>query len=158
MSSISSFDIIIVVVLPEPKNFLCISGSAADAAAVNPNGVKTLLANSWITFFINGKPVLSNGLRSLTKNPTDHIILDNLVFDSLISVDDLLAKAFGRFATYVLVDNNLCGKLFSSSGLTIIFNDNHKTTAVLFFIADFNLLTCEFAGLAFKMLYWVILY
>ena len=40
MSSISSFDIINVVV-PEPRIFLCISVSAADAAAVNPNGIKT---------------------------------------------------------------------------------------------------------------------
>ena len=43
MSSISSFDIISVVV-PEPRIFLCIPASAADAAAVDPNGIKTLLA------------------------------------------------------------------------------------------------------------------
>ena len=29
----------------DPNNFLCIPASAADAAAVNPIGVKTLLAN-----------------------------------------------------------------------------------------------------------------
>ena len=40
MFSISLFDIISVVV-PEPKILLCIPASAADAAAVNPNGVKT---------------------------------------------------------------------------------------------------------------------
>ena len=44
MSSISLFDIISVVV-PEPKIFWCIPASAADAASVNPNGVKTLSAN-----------------------------------------------------------------------------------------------------------------
>ena len=43
MFYIFSFDIISVVV-PEPKIFLCIPASAA-AAAVNPNGIKTLLAN-----------------------------------------------------------------------------------------------------------------
>ena len=32
------------------------SASAA-AAAVNPNGIKTLLANGLITFFIQGNPV-----------------------------------------------------------------------------------------------------
>ena len=53
MSSISSFDIISVVV-SDPKIFLCISASTADAAAVNPNGIKTLLANDLIIFFING--------------------------------------------------------------------------------------------------------
>ena len=50
MSFISSFDIISVVV-PDPKIFLCIPASAADAAAVNPNGIKTLLVNGLITFF-----------------------------------------------------------------------------------------------------------
>ena len=44
MSSISSFDIIIVV-LSDPNFFLSIPASSADAAAVNPNGIKTLLAN-----------------------------------------------------------------------------------------------------------------
>ena len=44
ISSISSLDIIRVFV-PEPKIFLCIRASAADAAAVNPNGIKTLLAS-----------------------------------------------------------------------------------------------------------------
>ena len=41
MSSISSFDIISVV-LPDPNSFLCIPASTADAAAVNPNGIKKL--------------------------------------------------------------------------------------------------------------------
>ena len=39
MSSISSFEIISVVV-PEPSIFLCIPVSAVDAVAVNPNGIK----------------------------------------------------------------------------------------------------------------------
>ena len=55
MSSISSFDVISVVV-PEPKILLCIPTSAADAVTVNPNEIKTLLANVLITFFGNGKP------------------------------------------------------------------------------------------------------
>ena len=42
MSSISSFDIISVVVLgTDPKSFLSIPASVADAAAVNPNDTKT---------------------------------------------------------------------------------------------------------------------
>ena len=55
------FDIISVVVLceteeeewrrPDPKIFLCIPASAADATAVNPRGIKMLLANGLITFF-----------------------------------------------------------------------------------------------------------
>ena len=34
------------------KIFLCIPASAADAAAVNPKGIKTLLANGLITFLL----------------------------------------------------------------------------------------------------------
>ena len=34
-----------VVLWPDPNIFLCIPVSAADAAKLNPNGIKTLLAN-----------------------------------------------------------------------------------------------------------------
>ena len=44
MSSISPFDIISVVD-SEPKIFLCIPAFAGDAAAVNHNSIKMLLAN-----------------------------------------------------------------------------------------------------------------
>ena len=67
--------------------FLCIPASAADAAAVNPKGIKTLLANGLIIFFISGNPVFSNVPKSLPRNPPDCILLDNLVFDNLISAD-----------------------------------------------------------------------
>ena len=56
--------------------FLCIAASAADAAAVNPKGIKKILANGLITFFISGNPVFSNGPKSLPRNPPDCIILD----------------------------------------------------------------------------------
>ena len=45
---ISSIKIINAVV-PDPNIFLWIATSAADAAAVNPNGIKTLLANGLST-------------------------------------------------------------------------------------------------------------
>ena len=35
----------------DPKIFLCIPASAPDAAAVNPNGIKALLANG-LTFLL----------------------------------------------------------------------------------------------------------
>ena len=57
--------------------FLCIPASAADAAAVSPNVIKTLLANGMITFFIHGNPVFSDGPRSLPRNPPDCTIIDN---------------------------------------------------------------------------------
>ena len=44
ISFISSFEIIIVVI-PNPKIFLWIAPSVADATTVNPNGFKTLLAD-----------------------------------------------------------------------------------------------------------------
>ena len=66
---------------------MCIPASAADAAAVNPKGIKTLLANGLITFFIRGNPVFSNEPNSLPRNPPDYINFDNWVFDNLISAD-----------------------------------------------------------------------
>ena len=44
-------------------------------------------------------------------------------------------------------------------GKTIfMFDDSLKTTWVSFFIADFNLVSCEFDSFTFKLLYCVILY
>ena len=80
------------------KIFLCIPASAADVAAVNPNGIK---------LFINGNPVFSHGPKSLPRNPPNCIVLDNCVFDNLISVDVWLAKALPRVGSYLLVSNNL---------------------------------------------------
>ena len=47
-----------------------LTASVADAAAINPNGVKTLLANGVATFFINDKPNLVNEARTLPRNLT----------------------------------------------------------------------------------------
>ena len=60
-------------------------------------------------------------------------MLDNWVFDNLISVDKWFAKALQRFATCLLVNSNLWGKCVSLS--PIIFDDNLKTTSISFFIA-----------------------
>ena len=68
MSFISSFEIIKVVV-PDPNIFLYIPASAADTAAVNPKGIKILLSNGLITFFINDNPFFSNGPSNLPRNP-----------------------------------------------------------------------------------------
>ena len=63
------------MITTNPKIFLCIPASAADAAAVNPNGTKTLLVNGLITLFIKGNPVLSNGPKSLPRNPPEILLL-----------------------------------------------------------------------------------
>ena len=57
----------------DPKIFSCIPAYAADVALVNPRGIKTLLANGLIIFFINGNPVFSNGPSNLPRNPPDCI-------------------------------------------------------------------------------------
>ena len=95
--------------MPDPKTFLCILASAADAAVVNPKRIKAFLANGLITFFIKGNPVLSNGPSSLPRNRPDCIISDNWVFDSLISVDELFVKVLRRFATchFILIKTRL---------------------------------------------------
>ena len=54
-----------------PQYFLMNFCMSAVDAAVNPNSIKMLLANGLSTFFIYGKPVFSNGPRSLLRNPTD---------------------------------------------------------------------------------------
>ena len=147
MSSISSFDIINVAV-QILIFFLCIPAYAADPGAVNPNEIKTLLANDLITFFVYGSRVFNNGPRSLPRIHPDCIILNDRVFDSLF------AKASRIFAACLLFNNDLCGKLILSSELPIIFDDNLKTTFVLFFIADCDLLKCEFDSFTFKLLHW----
>ena len=68
--------------------------SAADAAAVNPKGIKTLLTNGLIKFLIKGSPAF-NGPCSPPRNPPDF----RISLDNLISVDKLFAKALRRFAT-----------------------------------------------------------
>ena len=44
----------------------------------------------------------------------------------------------------ISVNNNLCGKLVSSLELPFKFDEKFNVTSVPFFIADFNLLSCEF--------------
>ena len=72
-----------------------------------------VLANGFSTFFIKSNPVFSNGPKSLPKNPPDCTILCNWIFDNFIFADEPFTKALHSFETCVLVNNNLCGKLFS---------------------------------------------
>ena len=62
----------IKVVVPDPNICLCIPAFAADAAAVNPKGIKKLLANGLITFFINGNPVL---------------VMDQLIYQEILQTE-----------------------------------------------------------------------
>ena len=51
--------------------------SVADAATVNPNGIKMLLANGLSTLPIKSNPVVNNDPKSLSKSPPDCPILCN---------------------------------------------------------------------------------
>ena len=62
ISFISSFEVINVVV-PDPNIFLWIAATVA-AAAVNPKGIKAILANGLNTFPIQGDPVFSSGRKN----------------------------------------------------------------------------------------------
>ena len=59
---------------PDPFIYLFIlniAASVANAPAVNPSGIKTLLAYGFSTFFIKGKPVFSNDSKNLPKLVTN---------------------------------------------------------------------------------------
>ena len=106
-----------------------------------------LVANGLSTFPIKGNPVFSNGPTSLSKNLPYCPILCNWVFDNFILAEGLFAKALRSFENCVLVNSNLCGKLFSSIDSPTTFNEIFKVTSVSFFIPDFNLLNCELDNL-----------
>ena len=149
---------IVNVVIPDSKIFLWIAVSVADAPAVNPNSIKILLANGFTTFFIKGKPVFSNGPRSLPRNPPDYTIWDNCFFNNFILADELFAKSLWSLENCVLVKNNFCAKSVSSIESPTTFDERFKVTLVPFFIHDFNLLSCELGNFTLKVFYCVILY
>ena len=100
--------------LLSPKKFLLNSCISFDAAAVNPEGSKTLLASGVSTFFIEVKPVFIKGQRNLPKNCPKSTILDNWVFENFMLAVEAFAKTFRIFEICELVENNSCGKLASS--------------------------------------------
>ena len=133
--------------------------AASKAAAVNPNGIKKLLASGLSTFFIKDNPVISERPKSLPKNPLNYPILCNWVFlNDFILPEELFAKALSSLETCVLVNNNLYRKLFSLLELPTRFDEIFRVTSAPFFSPDFNLLNCELDNFMFKVLYWVILY
>ena len=84
------------------------------AAVVDPNGIKTILANHLSTFPIKGNPVFTNDPKSLPKKRPDCLILCNWVFDNFILADEPFAIALQGFENCALVNNNLCRNLFTS--------------------------------------------
>ena len=105
--------------------FLWIAASVANSAVVNPNRKKTLLANGFNTFFIKGNLVYSNGPKILPKNSWLSYFMQP-VFENFILADEPFPKALRIFETCVLVNNNLCRKLFSSLESPTTFNERLK--------------------------------
>ena len=92
------------------------------------------LANDLNKYPIKGSTAFSNGPKSLLRNPPDCPILCNWVFDNFILAEVLFVKALQSFETCVLVNNNLCRKLFSSLESPTTFDESFKVTSVPFFI------------------------
>ena len=76
-----------------------------------------------------------------------------LRFDNFVLAEELFVKAFRSFGTCVLVNNNLCGRLFSSLESPTIFEEIFKVTSVPHFIPYFNFLSRELDNSTFKVLY-----
>ena len=92
-----------------------------------------VLANGLSTFPIKGNPFFNNGSKSLPKNSPDCPILCNWVFNNFILAEELFSKALRSFETYVLVNNNLCGKLFSLLESPATLDESFKVASVLIF-------------------------
>ena len=92
--------------------------------------MKTVLVNGFSTFFIKGKLTFRYGPKLLPKNPPDCPVFR--VFDNFILADELFTKVLQSLKTCVLVNNNLCTKLYSSLDLSITFDERFKVTSVPF--------------------------
>ena len=154
ISFISSLEIIIVVT-PDPNIFLWIGASVTDAAAVNPNGIKTLLDNSYFShFLLKATQFLVRVLKVYLK----------ILLIVLFYVTEFLIILYQRrnylqklYETCVLVNNNLCGSLFSSLESPTTFDERFTLTLVPFFSVDFSLLSSELDNVTFKVLHCVII-
>ena len=80
-------------------------------------------------------------MKNLPRNFRDWIILDSWVCN-LILADKLFTKALESLEACLPV-NNLCKKLVWSLESPITFNKRFQVISVLFFIYDFNLLSCN---------------
>ena len=65
------------------------------------------------------------------RNPPDFIILDNWVFQNLILAGEPFTKVLRSLENYILVNNNLFGKLASSLESPSTFDERFKVTLVL---------------------------
>ena len=118
---------------PNPNIFLWIAASVTDATAVNPNGIKTLLANGLSIIFAKGNLVLSNDPKP------DCPVLCNWVSGNFMLVEELLGKALRSFETSVLVNSNLCRKLISSLESSASFEETFSNLKLLQYYFSFQI-------------------
>ena len=90
-----------------------IAASVAKTVAVHPSDIKTLVASGLSTFPIKGNLAFSNDPKSLPKNSLDYPILCKWIFEDCILSEKLFTKVLQSLETWVLVNDNLCGKLFT---------------------------------------------
>ena len=86
--------------------FSWIGSSVANVAALDPNGIKILLANGLSTFRIKDNPVCSNGPKCLPKNTPNCPILWYWVFENFILSEEFFVNDFQSLETCVFVNNN----------------------------------------------------
>ena len=72
--------------------------------------------------------LLANCPESLPKSPPHCSIFCNCVFENFISAEELFAKVLRSFENCVLVNNNLCGKLFPLLESPTTFDEIFKVT------------------------------
>ena len=76
--------------------------SIADATVVNPNGIKTLLANGLNAFLIKGNPVFSNGPKSLLEILLVVLFFCEWAVENFTLADEPFAKALQSFESCAL--------------------------------------------------------
>ena len=84
-------------------NLFWVVTSVADAAEINPNGIKTLLVSDWSIFFINIEEVSINGPRSLPINLRDYGVW---LLDSFILADSsryFLSNSFDIWPAFSII-------------------------------------------------------
>ena len=129
ISFISSLEIINVVV-PDPNIFSWIAASVVDATAVNPNGIKTLLADGLRLFpILKTIHFLVKVLKVYLKILLIEMFYAIEFFDNFILADEPFAKALQSFE---IVNNSLCRIFFLSFDSPTAFNEVFKVTSVPF--------------------------
>ena len=103
------------MVVPDPSIFFRKYTLVADHSAVNPNDIKTLLANGVSTLFINTKPALANEARIFSNPPFCVLIFLVVPFNEIsVFFKDLITftKSFTLLFVSVIAELLIFGSSF----------------------------------------------